>query len=90
MPINEIGIGKRIEEIRENEKVKVFFKNVTLSKEDLAGMLKMTIDEYNERVDGSEVFDIQDIMHIANLYKVDTNYILFGGIKWQTYNYVII
>ena len=81
MPINEIGIGKRIEEIRENEKVKVFFKNVTLSKEDLAGMLKMTIDEYNERVDGSEVFDIQDIMHIANLYKVDTKYILFGGIK---------
>lgn len=81
MKLNEKQIGKRIEDMRKMKPAYYLKQRKYLTKGKLAKLLYMNVDQYNERIKGKTPFSIKSIQKICELYKVDPNYILFGGIE---------
>lgn len=81
MALNEKAIGNRVEELRANTPAYYLKQRKYLTKEKLASLLYLDIEQYNERIKGKTPFSIKSISIIAELYQVSANYLLFGGIK---------
>lgn len=81
MTLVEARIGERVETLRKSKKLLIDNKLKYLSVNDLSKIIYIDIDSYDDRVKGHIPFSIKSLLTIANLYEVDANYLIFGGIK---------
>lgn len=79
MKLNEKEIGKRVEDIRCGLTVECYGDYLTTEK--ISKLLNISHDEYIRKVKAFETFTISEIMFISELYGVDENYLLFGGVR---------
>ena len=81
MTLVEARIGERVETLRKSKKVLVNNRLKYLSVNDLSKFIYIDIDGYDDRAKGHIPFSIKSLLTIANLYGVDANYLIFGGVK---------
>lgn len=81
MTLVEARIGERIETLRKSKKVLVNNRLKYLSVNELSKIIYIDIDGYDDRVKGHIHFSIKSLLMIAELYEVDANYLIFGGVQ---------
>lgn len=81
MTLVEARIGERVETLRKSKKILIDNRLKYLSVNELSKIIYVDIDGYDDRVKGHIPFSIRSLLTISELYEVDANYLIFGGVK---------
>lgn len=81
MVLIEKNIGKRVENIRKTKRVIIGGELKYMSQKELSEKLYINVEQYKESIKGHIPFSVKSLLTISKIYNVDSNYILFGGIK---------